>query len=397
MIALRILEWIAILALLWVVALVARRPNNVQLWWVAGVVGCWTTGIPSVIRASGGHRHLGLDPMTVQVIGHTLMMSGAYCLGCFYCFVAFDTHSATVRATRRGLVLIAVVLTVTVAAWRMPVGVRTDAAMLTAVEHTELVRGVSSIGVFYTSANLYLLYAFSTAAVSTRRSARYAAGALRRALATTTAGLITLTAGFGIFALASSVRWAGANLPNPIRKLGVLLLLPGFGLYLIGITMPATGTGIAAARIWWIHRRDYHTLAPLWSALNTQFPEDAFIPTRFPDGSLLDRLGFSDVHRRWYRRVIECRDGLVRISPYIARIQARDAQSPSTSSKLAHQLRRALDDRAAGVAVPEDAVPIATPTTDGLDADVEVLLALAIALGEQAHDRTCTVKGTTPR
>ncbi|MFI9400602.1 MAB_1171c family putative transporter [Nocardia sp. NPDC052316] len=167
-------------------------------------------------------------------------------------------------------------------------------------------------------------------------------------------------------------------MPDPIRVAGVMLLLPGFGLFLIGITVPAAVTRVSAARIWWRHLRAYHTLTPLWAVLHAEFPEDALI--RESARSRFDRFRVTGVHRRFYRRVIECRDGLVRISPYLVYIQTAEAHRAGTSTELAQQLRRALRARAAGLEISGRPVSIATPAADGLDADVDELLALADAL-----------------
>jgi hypothetical protein len=76
------------------------------------------------------------------------------------------------------------------------------------------------------------------------------------------------------------------------------------------------------------------------------------------------------VHRKHYRRVIECRDGLVRISPYLN----------DPSGDLSGQLKRALQAHAEGVPVSTEAKPLAAPAADGLDADVRELELLSQSL-----------------
>jgi hypothetical protein len=73
------------------------------------------------------------------------------------------------------------------------------------------------------------------------------------------------------------------------------------------------------------------------------------------------------VHRRYYRRLIECRDGLVRISPRLG---------PDDGQPLGSRLLAALDSPSAAAA-PGDAVFLAIPGTAGLDADARELVALA--------------------
>jgi hypothetical protein len=130
---------------------------------------------------------------------------------------------------------------------------------------------------------------------------------------------------------------------------------------------------LAALRIWWQHRRTYHHLEPLWTVLHQQFPEDTL--DRVPSSRWPDTLSLRGVHRRYYRRVIECRDGLVRISPYL------QTAGNGHDAPLAEQLRNALQARASGIAAPTQAIPVAIPTTDdSLDADVHELITLSAAL-----------------
>jgi hypothetical protein len=64
---------------------------------------------------------------------------------------------------------------------------------------------------------------------------------------------------------------------------------------------------------WWNHRQAYRGLEPLWTAMNQAFPQDAL--HRVPQGKARRLLIRHSMHHRYYRRAIECRDGLVQISP----------------------------------------------------------------------------------
>ncbi|PXX69385.1 hypothetical protein DFR70_1021074 [Nocardia tenerifensis] len=79
--------------------------------------------------------------------------------------------------------------------------------------------------------------------------------------------------------------------------------------------------------------------------------------------------------------------GLVRISPYLAHIQAADAEEPSTPTESARQLRQALHARPR-CSVPGRPMPIARLAAEGLDADVDELLVPAGALGSTVYVRT---------
>lgn len=94
------------------------------------------------------------------------------------------------------------------------------------------------------------------------------------------------------------------------------------------------------------------------------------------------------MHRRYYRRVIECRDGLVRISPYLALEAATaDAEAPLTPEVAARHLRTALRAYASGEEAPSQAVPVALPSEgegDGsLESDVRQLIRLSETLTAQ--------------
>lgn len=117
------------------------------------------------------------------------------------------------------------------------------------------------------------------------------------------------------------------------------------------------------------HYRQYRHLAPLWNELHRAFPQDAL--TRVPSSPWLERITPRGVDRRYYRRVIECRYGLVRISPPL--------MVPGSPQPLADRLLTALRIVPAAREAPEDtvAVAVAVPSSAGLDADARELVALA--------------------
>jgi hypothetical protein len=160
---------------------------------------------------------------------------------------------------------------------------------------------------------------------------------------------------------------------SPIMLAADLLTAAAIPTFVIGVIYPTLSTRIAALGVWWQHRRVVRQLSPLWTMLHEAYPEDEL--SRVPSGRWRDLLRLRGVHRRYYRRVIECRDGLVRVSPYLA--SAGDLDKPVY---LASALREALHARAAGAPVAGQAMPIAVPDGDGLDADVRQLVALSKAL-----------------
>ena len=195
-------------------------------------------------------------------------------------------------------------------------------------------------------------------------------------------GLAAASLGSFLGGISITARSVGATMlavPSPHTPTltpRTLLLAPGVVVFIIGVCYPSVAARLAAARVWWRHFWTYQILGPLWTALHREFPQDAL--SGKPVIAWRDRLNLRRVHRRYYRRVIECRDGLVRISPYL-----RDV--PAAPAKLAEQLERALHAHATGQPALRDATLVAVPTRDGgLDDDVHELTELSQALRRRA-------------
>lgn len=359
-------------ALAWMLYLVARSPGDVRRWAVAGLLAGWAIAYPFGIAASSGSSFLGVDAMTARYIQHALLLVAAYSLVCFFQFSALDR--ATRRAVWEAVGLVVALVIMTVANLAIPADLRVPAATVTSTPGEGPV-GVPSIAAFYIAANSYLLYAFAAAAVWTRRYARGAEPRLRRGLGVASIGLIGISLAGATFVASNISRWAGTPAPPPIVIASVFLLLLGIVLFVVGIAYPTVMTRLAALRVWLRHRRAYRQLRPLWIVLNERFPEDSL--SRVPTSRWRDAVSVRSVHRRYYRRVIECRDGLVRISPYLANLDPAELAVPE---RLARQLAGALKAHAAGETVPSQAIPIAMPQDDGLDADVDRLIELSHAV-----------------
>ncbi|WP_158886754.1 MAB_1171c family putative transporter [Amycolatopsis anabasis] len=361
----------AFAALGWMGFRLARTPRNLPLRAVTGLIACWAIAFPFGVVADKGKVVFGLPPMMSRLLQHGLLLVGVNCLVCFFLFSALDAHRARIRAWWFALPLVVAEIVLAVAAVLTPDGVRTN-------DHS-----VPSVAVFFITADLYMAFGFAAAFVWTRRYARGAEARLARGLRIASIGLAAIVLADCVFVPLIVLRWIGGAATPALAKPGgaagtnigalasMFLLLPGIVVFLIGISYPAAVMRIAAVRVWWQHLRAYHHLGPLWTALHERFPEDAL--SRVPVAPWRDLLSLRGVHRRYYRRVIECRDGLVRISPYFA-------QPPEDDATTADRLRHALRAHAAGEPVSAHAVPVAIPTGEGLDADVHELVALSLAL-----------------
>ncbi|MGW7361728.1 DUF6545 domain-containing protein [Streptomyces sp. NPDC054802] len=87
---------------------------------------------------------------------------------------------------------------------------------------------------------------------------------------------------------------------------------------------------------------------------------------------------------------IECRDGLVRLSPYLAQLEAgTDLSAPLSPGMAAMQLREALATYTSGAPVYGQAVAVALPGGDDLEDDVRQLVVLSDALQTYQEGAGC--------
>ncbi|MCG3043534.1 MAB_1171c family putative transporter [Streptomyces fenghuangensis] len=373
------------LVLAWMARRLARAPRDVPLWAVTGLVACWAAAYPFGLAADREEVFLGLAPMTSRLVQHILVLAAVNCMVCFYLFSALEPARARGRAGWYALALMGTVAVLIAAVAAVPEGTRTR-------DHT-----VTGVAVFFVTADLYLAAGFALGWMWSRRYARVAEPRLARGLRITSLGMAAIVVADALFVPAVLMRWAGGDrAPASLDTAGaaettlgwvgaVFFLLPGTVLVLAGVTYPAAVMRLTALRVWWRHLRAYRGLEPLWTALHRRFPENAL--HRVPARPWRDALSPRGVHRRYYRRAVECRDGLVRISPYLAALgdggDSGDGDGGAVPpERLAPRLREALRAHAEGRPASTRAVPVAVPAEGGLDADVERLLALSRALRE---------------
>ncbi|MFJ3586826.1 MAB_1171c family putative transporter [Streptomyces sp. NPDC090127] len=300
------------------------------------------------------------------------LLGAVYFLGCFFVHAASDAATAAARVRRQLVPLAATAVVVTLAMALTPPVERS---------HTYATADMREPGVavFYLTAGAYLTYALATALWWTVRYARLAGRPLVTGLWTVAAALAGMVLASAVREAATLVRLLGGTVPHPVIVGAKLLLDLAIPLFVAGVVWPGLVTRWASIRLWWHHRRVYRGLAPLWTELHAAFPEDALERTR-PDG-WWDVLTPRSVHRRYYRRVIECRDGLVRISPHLALVADTEVALEPEVAGL--HLRTALRAYAAGEEAPSQAVPVALPDAGGdggLEDDVRQLTRMSKAL-----------------
>jgi hypothetical protein len=351
--------------------LLVRAPSNVPLRAVTITIASFTLTVVFGTAATKGVTFLGLEPILSRLVQHLGMLVGGYSLIAFYLFSALDRDRARRQARLHAIPLVTAAVALIGATVLMPAAIHHAAATL-AFAGPGAGAPEPTVAVLYLTPNLYMGYAFASALLWTRRYAKEAEPRLRHGLALASVGLAALAFGEAVFVTATTAQWVGLTVPRWLYRMGLLAILPGSVVFMIGFAYPAVRMRLAALRIWLQHRRAYYRLGPLWTLLHQQFPEDAL--GRVPSSRWRDAVSVRGVHRRYYRRVIECRDGLVRASPYLA------TNGNGHDATLAERLRDGLRAHASGTSAPTRAVPVAIPATDGLDADVRELVTLSEAL-----------------
>jgi hypothetical protein len=357
-----------LLAVLWKVYQLFQAPQDRALRAVTACLLCtagsFSTGLPAENKALNTLAGTGASSLASNV----LLLGAVYGLLSFYLYSATGRRRASRRARLEALPLMMTLIVITLATISAPAGVR-GRPYGTADLHTP------QVAVFFVAAQLYLVYALTTAAWWTGRYARMSQKPVNIGLWLTASSLTGMAAANALRVAMDLIAWHGSAAPAVLNQGGALLFALAVPAFVVGLSYPGVMLRLAAFRIWRQHRRTYRCLRPLWQLLHEAFPEDSL--HRQPTGAWREDLTIRGVHRRYYRRIIECRDGLVRVSPYLAHQDVRDG---ATSEVLADHLRSALRSRAAGEHVPGHAVAVALPREDSLDADARQLVALSDAL-----------------
>lgn len=239
------------------------------------------------------------------------------------------------------------------------------------------------IASFYLIGGAYHTYAFLAAGRWARRYARKAVQHFGIGLRITAVGLllqavvsanrmilVVLRVGEpGSYEALNTVNWPLANV--------------GMGVALAGICYSASAQLLARLRSLARHRRMHRELAPLWTALTTTYPE--LVLHQAPTGSRWRRFHRRRAHdQQFYRRLIECRDGLLRLSPYLTRVASNDDLACASADQLARYIDEALALKPTNES-PHSASPVrvAAPSSGDLYSDARELIAIAHALRER--------------
>ncbi|WP_331283871.1 MAB_1171c family putative transporter [Streptomyces sp. H39-S7] len=361
-------------ALVWKLYQWRRSPHDAPLRSVTLCLLCAALSYP--VAMPGGAS--GVDTVAghgaAKLIQNVLLLIAMYFLMCFYLYSTADEEAGRRRARKEAVVVGVVVVAITVAAVSVPNEV--FAGSFSTADMT-----IPQIAFFYGGAGLYLMYVLALACRWTRRYARMSRRPHSTGLWMTAVGLGAMAVACAIRAVIVAVRWAGVEVPKPLMAAVAFLLVASILTFAGGITYSGARARIASLRLWLQHRRDHRRLAPLWELLAEAYPDNVLRPA---SPAALDRWRARGVHRRYHRRIVECRDGLVDISPYLLGDGDSSAVLNVDSAELAARLRRASARIDKGVPAPRRPVPLAMALGSDRKSDVKQLIAVSDALRQAA-------------
>lgn len=248
--------------------------------------------------------------------------------------------------------------------------------------------------IFYGVAVAYFVYASTCSAVWAVRYGRESSSRVRLGLRLAAAGMVLFalgSAGRGVYVV---LRGLALPAPTEITTLPTSGITAGAMVWIAGLLTAGIAAQWAAGRVWFRRRRDWRALHPLWELLHRAFPEDSLDHAH--DVGEVDSSGHEPgrlahhppllgrAHRAYWRRAVEIRDGLSKLSPWLRDVGYR---AEASLGEQAAAVRRALEIRDSGHA-PTSHAPllIAAPSdTTTVDDDVAQLVLLSEALN--SHGR----------
>ncbi|RKT86393.1 hypothetical protein SAMN05421805_10634 [Saccharopolyspora antimicrobica] len=358
-----------IIALAWFSCRLVLSPRDLALRALVACLFFRLFAAPSTVawlrEITGGVLTPSLGKLVMNVA-----LNASWCF--LLLFFLFAAAGSTARAWREAALMLATSAGMALAVLLTP---DADSAFPTRGA-LPVVFSAPTVAAFYLVGSAYIAYATGSAAIW---AWRYATESGRR----TRVGLQIAAIGLGVEAMTAVVRaviviirWTGGTVPLSVAHAVDRLVPTAVLVFVVGVCWAGLSARFSEFRVWNRHRRIYHQLYPLWARLHDAFPADAL--DRHPNSQWLDRLSPLRMHRRFWRRLIEIRDGMVQLGPHLADA-GYDAERPAHQQTAV--LEEALQRQHDGVRPRgRSAVLIAAPARPDLCADIEQLLALAHAL-----------------
>lgn len=359
-IALIVVLSVAAVTRVWV-ALRAERGKTLRLLLALGLVLLavgQTLSLPPITLATDLHLSAGVG----KVAYNLATMGGLGALLWFF------TRMTQPRST--GALLAAHTIALALCAGAM---IALMAATPSAHRHHSLqssFTGLPQIPWFYLVGGVYFTYAYALSgwyvwrysSNPTKRLSAMMRGSLR-VIAVAELGLATTAVGREAWVSAKYVTGVASKLAGTVNWQLSNISLIGVT---VGLTLLVAAGAVDTVRLLIGRVRQYRDMALLWTELKAVYPEVV----------LRRRL------RDWFhRRVIECLDGLTRLSPYIGEAAKETDLNRCGPPELARYVWTGLTLKPAlesiGSQLPAVALPLSSPQDP--DADVEQLVALAVA------------------
>lgn len=181
----------------------------------------------------------------------------------------------------------------------------------------------------------------------------------------------------------SRLAFDGSVVPTLVDDLSQVALTLGIVVFSLGVLYPGARTVVIKSRLWLRDRQRYLALHPLWTRLVRGFPA---IALDRPRGRLKEQFTLTRMRMRYYRRLIECRDGLLQVSPYMEEPDTTEDR-PYSIAEQAAMVLDALERRNRGELPHGGAVAVAAPATVDMEDDALQLLRLSRAIEQREGSR----------
>lgn len=307
---------------------------------------------------------------------YNLALNGSwFCLMLFFLFSAVG-QGAVRKAWGEAVVLAGTSVVMTLAMLATPTALRETVFSQTGRLPADMTE--HGVAVFYFAGSLYFAYAAGRTAYWATQYAAESAPRARWGFRVAAVGFSCLTVAAAIRGVFVVIRWSGGDVPTQLETAVNLLVPLGILAFVLGVCFVGLSARWAAARLWLRRRRQFHALRPLWQCLHTAFPNDELEASK---NNHRDEIVPARLHRRFWRRVVEIRDGMVQLSPHLADAgydTDRPAHEQAETVKAAIQRQLAGDEPST-----RSAILVAAPTgvsPNEVDGEIDELLALARAL-----------------
>lgn len=350
---------------------------NYKLYSLIAVAFCWVASWPLGVAANEQVPFLGADALTLRTAEHVLRLLAIYALILFITAADSGRRLRSVATRQIGPVLVASLTLVVIAEAAIPTSLRAAVAARANGQTTPNAPDIGFAGMtFFAAENLYYLYAVLVIAWwARRRRGLGLAAPLRWGLRMIELGALVLALATTALLISGVLSWASS--PRPVLQgIGLFGMTLGLVVLTVGLLYAPVAAAVARARAVHRQRQAYRALEPLWSLIHAVLPEHELPSESRGPGEWLGAPGRATT-RRYYRRVVECRDGLLRLGVYVEEGTSPNAPTPSPAAVAA-----AVDTYRATAPDPRSFPPrvLAIPGPQTLAEDAAELVQLSAGL-----------------